>query len=470
MSALIRNSIFMGLFNVFGRASGMIRYLLLVGLLSKDHFAIISYALSFGRLGRTFADGGLDNLISRDGAREPERVPEYLFHGLFLKFVLGLPFLVGSFYYLTAIRGKGAFELAVIYTSMFGSIMLSMTGVLRSAFTAIERMEFVFYTNLPSRLVSIALLAAALVLGTNLIVSAAAISLENVLWFFLLGAVSLRFFPIRSQLNGKTLWYMGSECWSLGLYAFFNVFYLSLDVMMIDYLMDVKAVAPYTYASQLMEGLIMVVSGYLIAVYPVFSKLYGQDEEAYQRLFGQSAIVLLTMTLPATALLGFWSHEWMALIPQNDPISGTVLGLLCVSLNVSILNTLLIIIFTSRNRQKWLILFSGGAVGLSFVSNWVLIPRFAQAGAAWATLLSQCVLFAAMAYTARRIFHLRFPLAKPLGILGVCLFSGGLLWAIPGVPLWAVPVLYAILLFASARVSGVLTREEIGTIVRKVRG
>ncbi len=160
----------------------------------------------------------------------------------------------------------------------------------------------------------------------------------------------------------------------------------------------------------------------------------------------------------------------MGLIPQNDPVSGTVLGLLCISLNVSILNTLLIIVFTSRNRQKWLILFSGGAVGLSFITNWILIPHYAQAGAAWATLLSQCVLFAAMAYTARRIFHLRFPFAKPLGILSVCLFSGGVLWMIPGIPLWAIPFLYALLLFGSARVSGVLTREEIQAIVRKVRG
>lgn len=468
MSTLVRNSIFMGLFNLFGRASGVIRYFLLVAFLPKDLFSIISYALSFGRVGRTFADGGLDNLISRDGARDTDKVPEYLFHGLFLKFALSLPFIVFSFFYLSVIREMSRFEMAVIYTSMAGSIMLSLTGALRSAFTAIERMEYVFYTNLPSRLASIAILASTLWMGLHLTISAAAISLENVLWFILLGAVSLRFFPLRFHLDSKTLWYMASECWSLGLYAFFNVVYISLDVMMIEYVMGVKAVAPYTYASQLMEGLIMLVSGYLIAVYPVFSRLYDTQEREYQRLFGQSVVVLLTITLPTTALLGFWAHGWMSLIPRNDPVSGTVLLFLSLTLNVSILNTLMIIVFTSRNRQKWLILFSGGAIGVSFLTNCILIPLYGQAGAAYATLISQVILFGALAFAIRRLFNLQFPIAKPLGILAVCLFSGGVLWMIPGIPLLAIPLLYAILLYASARWSGVLTLEEMQRMMKAV--
>lgn len=468
MSSLLRNSIFMGLFNVFGRASGVIRYFLLVAFLPKDLFSLISYSLSFGRLGRTFADGGLDNLISRDGARETDKVPEYLFHGLFLKFALSLPFILFSFFYLTVIRDMSWFEIGVIYTSMFGSIMLSLTGVLRSAFTAIERMEYVFYTNLPSRLASIAILALTLWMGWHLAVSAAAISLENVLWFILLGAVSFRYFPLRLKLNSKTLWYMASECWSLGLYAFFNVVYLSLDVMMIEYFMGVKAVAPYTYASQLMEGLIMLASGYLIAVYPVFSRLHDDQKGEYQRLFEKSVIVLLTVTLPATALLGFWAHGWMNLIPRNDPVSGTALLILSITLNVSILNTLMIIVFTSRNRQKWLILFSGGAVGLSFITNCIFIPRYGQAGAAYATLLSQVILFAALAAAVRRLFNLRIPFARPFGIAAVCLFSGGAVWLTPGVPLLAVPIPYAILLFASARLTGILSQEELRKMIEAV--
>ncbi|MGC9328984.1 MAG: oligosaccharide flippase family protein, partial [Candidatus Hinthialibacter sp.] len=409
------------------------------------------------------------NLISRDGARRPDRVPEFLFHGLVMKASLSVPFILGAFLYLTAVREKGAFELTVIYTALFGSLMLSMTGVIRSAFTAVERMEYVFYTNLPSRLISISILAVTLGLGWNLVFSAAAISLENVLWFGMLGAVSLRFFPIQFKFSFSTIRYMISESWSLALYSFFNIFYLSLDVMMIDYLMGVESVAPYTYASQLMEGLIMLASGYLIAVYPVFSRLHETDDGAYQRLFQQSVVVLLTLTIPATVLLGFWSSEWMSLIPGNQPISGAVLRVLSITLNLSILNTLLIIVFTSRNRQRLLVAFTGGAVGFSFASNWLLIPLFAQAGAAYATLISQSALFLVMGAVAWRLFGIRIPWVKPLGILSVSLFSGFALWIIPGLPLLAVPFLYPVVLYATARLSGVLTQEEIKKLIQTVR-
>ncbi|RJP26457.1 MAG: flippase [Candidatus Omnitrophota bacterium] len=468
MKPILKNSIFMALFNIFGRASGFIRYALLVAFLSESHFGIITYAFYIGRLGRTFIDGGLDNLISRDGARNYDAIPSYHLHGLLLKSILAAIFFLAVFVYLFQVRGLPLFEMGVVYAALCGSALLSFTGVTRSCFTAIERMEYIFYTNLPARFLSIVFLFFALWYSLPLAFAAAAVSIENLLWFFLLGYCSLRYFSlIGARISWPTVRYMLSESWSLAAYGFFNVFYLSLDVMMIEYLMGGReAVAPYTYASQLLEGVTMLITGYLIAIYPVLSRYYNSDEAAYQKLFHQSVIVLLSCTIPLTFLLGLWSYEWMNLIKETGAISSHVLRILAVNLNFSLFNTLLIAVFTTRNRQRWLVLFTAFAVLISFLSNWILIPLFGQPGGAYATLFSQFILLVMMTGVAKHLFTLSFPMKKPIQIFFVSLLCGvGLAW-IPRIPPLLIPLLYLGLFMSLIRLFGIFTKEELHKIRR----
>ena len=461
----------MALFNIFGRASGLIRYMLLVGFLSDSQYGLITFALSFGKLGRTLMDSGLDNLVSRDGARDHQKVPAFYLHALAIKGFFGVVSYLIAYLYLHSIRGQTWGELTIVFTALVGSLMLSLTGVIRSCFTAIERMEYIFYTNLPVRLISIFLLFIALWFSLPLFYSVAAISLENVLWFILLGSVSLRFFSVsRIRLSRSTLRYMFSESWSLALYGFFTVFYLSLDVIMIEYMMGgTDAVAPYTYAGLLMEGVTMLLTGYIIAVYPVFSRLHVTDDKGYQRLFKQSVIVLTACTIPLSVLLFFWADGWMNWIKPTGPLSGRILRILSFNLVVTMLNTLITIVFTSRNRQRRLIFFTGFAVTISFLTNWWLIPIYAQPGAAYATLLSQLIMFAVMSAAARRLFALRFPVRKPLAIAMVSLLAGGITWLIPGVPLLAVPFLFGVWLLLFVRLFGVLSPLEMRQLLNAVK-
>ncbi len=461
----------MALFNVFGRASGFIRYLLLVGFLSDPHYALITFAFSFGRLGRTFMDGGLDILISRDGARDRNKVPSFYLNALIIKAALGLIFFVSVYFYLACYRGLTLMQLFVVYASLCGSAMLSFTGIVRSCFTAIERMEYIFYTTLPTRLIAILLLFIALWFAFPLLVVAAAVSMEYLLWFLLLGGVSLRFFsPAQAVPSSSTIRYMILESWPLALYGFFTVVYLSLDVLMIEVLMGGhEAVAPYTYASLLMEGVTMLLTGYIIAIYPVLSRLHDTDEKAYLRLFNQSVIVILGCTLPLSILLAFWADGWMSLIKDTGPITGRVLQILTVNLNLSMMNTLVVIVFTSRNRQRLLVVFTAIAVSVSFLSNLLLIPIYQQPGAAFASLISQLVLFVIMAFMAYWIFSITFPWRKPLSIFAVSLLAGIITRFIPAIPILLVPFVYVAFLALFVHLFGVFTPREIQKLFKALK-
>lgn len=470
MKPLVRNSIFMAFFNIFGRASGFVRYALLVYFLSDEQYGLATFAISFGSLCRCFTDGGLDNLVSRDGARDYGKVPMFYVNAMFMKTVLAVIFCLGAYWYLSAIREKNLYELFIVYIALIGSMMTSFTGVIRSCFTAIERMEYVFYTNVPSRFISIALLFFALWFALPLEIAVACISLENVIWFVLLGAVSLRFFHLKQTgLSLTDMRYMFWESLPLMVYAFFNEFYLRLDVVMIEYFMTYADVAPYTYASALLDGVTLLLSSYFVAVYPTLSRLYISDFDAYRRLFRQSLIMLFMFTIPTSVLIGFWSDLWMNLIKDTGPISAHLLTILAINLNLSMLNTLLIIVFTSCNRQTMLVIFTALALLISFLSNCVMIPIYAQPGAAYASLFSQLSLFCIMSIAAKRMFALTYPWQKPLWLAGLSIVSALTAQWLPGLPMLIEPLVFTLILAGLVCVTGVITKEEWKKIQSAIR-
>lgn len=460
----------MAMFNLFGRVSGFVRYFLLVKFLTTADYGLVAFSFYMGSLCRHFTDGGLDIFISRDGARDYKKVPAFYVNAMVMKVCFALVFCGIAFWYLSTVSEKSWREMGLIYIALFGSIMTSFTGVVRSCFTAIERMEFVFYTNLPSRLISITLLFVVLWFALPLEWVVACVSLENAIWFILLGTISLRFFTLR--LNALSLPLMGTLFWEalpLFAYNFFNILYLSLDVIMIDYFMGEEAVAPYAYASLLMEGVILLVSSYFVAVYPTLSRLYISDMDAYRKLFRQSFIMLLMFTIPASVALGFWSDLWMNLIKDTGVISGKVLSVLAVNLNISMLNTLLFIVFTSCNRQRMLVLFLTLAVAVSLGSNWYLIPLYGQQGAAWATLLSMLFLLIILAPVAVRLFSLSFPWQKPLWLLSLSVLSALLTQWIPGLPVLIEPVVFSVLLTGLGWITGIISKDEWQKIMSAFR-
>lgn len=432
MNPIIRNSIAMGLLNVFGRASGFLRYLILIAFLSPADFALITYGFAVGRVARHFMDGGLDYLLAREGAREQSRIAPYYINSLMLKLLLGLVFFLAGYLYLALFQSLSVSALLVIYTSMLGSAFLSLSGITRSGFAALERMEYILYANIPARFLSVTLLLVGLWLGMPVWGAAATVALEGILWFVLLLWMLCRFLPMSpSALSVQTSVTLVRKSWPLALYSFFNVLYLNLDVIMIQALMgSMDAVAPYTYASHFIEGLGILLGSYLAAAYPAFSRLYTTNIDGFRKLFRQSLYVLLLATLPVSVLLGIWADRAFLLLGIDDPVTVVVMRLLSVTLLFSVINTLLIVLFMAGDRTRWLIGFTGAGVLLALASNALLIPRFDQVGAAWATLITQVLVFISLSISVARVFRMRVAWVRIFSIIGCSLLAAVLPWAL----------------------------------------
>jgi len=431
MWRLFRNTVFMALFSVIARAAGLIRYVFLVSFLTDAQFGVLKLATDIGGIGRAFMDGGLDQLVSRDGARHPDRLGGYFWTALVLKLALAILFLGLSPFVFLQFMTTDQVGVAMVYTVIV--ITLSLAGIARSSFTALERMEYVFYSSAPSRLVGLALVFSALAVGAPLVVVAIAIGSENVLWLILL-LIPLRQFVsfgrIRFSLS-QARW-MVSESWPMAMYGFFTTLYLRLDTLMLRWLLPsetaIEHVGVYGKAQYPIEGISLLLTAYIIAVFPVFSRLHTESPRKFASLFRRSSLLLAGITIPLSILLGGWADGWLSLFPNKSPGSVPVLSILAMALNFSLLNVFIITIFTASDRQRWLVLFTFLTVGVSFISNLALIPLFGNEGAAFASLGSQAFLFTVMLV----IFQLEAGIAPPtwrwLGLLISATLSGVFCW------------------------------------------
>ena len=153
MWRLFRNTVFMALFSFIARAAGLVRYVFLVSFLTDAQFGVLKLATDIGGIGRAFMDGGLDQLVSRDGARNPEHLGGYFWTAFVIKLTLAVVFLGISPFVLLQFMTREQVGVAMVYAVII--ITLSLAGIARSSFTALERMEYVFYSSMPSRLISL---------------------------------------------------------------------------------------------------------------------------------------------------------------------------------------------------------------------------------------------------------------------------------------------------------------------------
>ncbi len=445
MTKLFRNTFFMLLFNVFGRASGFLRYLVFTAFLDKAEWGILFYALQFSGIARHFIDGGLDNLVTRDGARRKDLLPTFTVTALAIKCVLAVLFFGITLCILGPLNVPKERHLVTL-TAVLMISGLSLTGVLRSGFSALERMEYVFYTHSPCRVVSLILTVCALAMGLALPLVVVAVFTENILWF----GLSLYFIHRFYRLSDGTVSFanalaMLKESWPLAIYGFFNVLYLRMDTLMIQWLTGFEETGIYGTSMYLVEGVTLVVSGYIVAVFPIFSNLYPHHEERFRGLYTQSLAVMVALTLPAALFLGGFADVWARILPGGDRHMTVLLPLLGGTMVSAICNSFLIAIFTARNRQRWLVVFLGLAVGVSFATNYILIPRYGFVGAAVASLFSQGLLFLSMLTVLRVRMALTAPLGRWLKVLLAGLLAFGLARLLPEGIWYLRPVVFAVL-------------------------
>jgi len=358
--------------------------------LANSLWAIIAIIAAFG----------MNLLLTKEIAREPERTSELVGTSILLRlFIFALGFVGLAIY--ARLVGYPEETVQVIYVIGIANIFMQFSSTYESALKGLERMEFISIANILTKVLITAGSIAVLLLGYG-VVTVAAIGIGAAIINLFIQAYFLRRLqPLHFIVHRHLFPWMLKTSFPYLLVYFFLVAYQQVDIVIISLLVSEKGVGWYGAADQLFGTLLFIPTVFITAVYPALSRSFASASGSMKTLMQKSFYLLLLACMPIG--LGFLvvSNQLVVLLFGSDFInSGPILAVMGVVMILTSQNMLLGQFMISMDRQHIMVWVMAGATLLTIPLDIILVP-WCQAnfgngplGGAFSYLITEIVMMA----------------------------------------------------------------------------
>ncbi|MGC8660850.1 MAG: flippase, partial [Desulfomonilaceae bacterium] len=396
--------------------------LLLVYVLSRrlgvegvGQYAILS---SYMSVFTTIASMGLGGLVVREISRKPSEVNAYAANSLLFGFLSSALAIIVMDCFLQFMNYDRELSLALIIgsASLFPACC---SRFMESVFLAVERAEFIALGQFFDNLAKVILCIIFILLGYGIVAISTMTAVAKVFGFSLLVVFYFRVVGVLSTRFDSNVWGIllkGSPTF-LGI-AIFSSIYLNIDVIMLSKLGNVSSVGIYSAALKINQLCVIVPTAFSFAVLPSFSRSFVDGLESLRKNTQLSIHYLLVICIPLVVGIIVLADKLISLIYGQDfGSSAPVLRLMAPSLVLYSLVLVLSQVLIAANYQRVELCINFVAAILVVSLNFLLIPRYAEFGAALAGVLTVlCFVILQVMFVNRNMFPLCLirPAIKPL--------------------------------------------------------
>ncbi len=424
---------------------------------------------------------GLQQLISRDVARDKERANSYISNAVAVRLivtaVVGAPVAVAALA-LGRYFGFDQDAAIVIAILVLTFVPSAFSSVFSHVFDAHELMEYKAFVQVLTTIVNVALGAALILAGWDIVGLAVAALLTNLFTataFWLL--ISRAVVRPRLELDRGLIRSIFRGSYPIMLNQLLTVFFFKIDVPLLRAFRSNDEVGIYGAAYKFVDAMLLVPAAFIPAVFPILSRQAVSEREALKRGTDLSLKILLLIALPLVAGFEVFADDIIrGFFGERFAQSALALRILILFLPFSYINGLTQYVLIALDKQKTIIRFFAITAAFNALVNLALIPRFGYVAASAVTVGSEVVLLAPLWWLTARELHgasllnvamrpllaalgagvaMAFLRAAAVAVLGG--IAGPVLGALVGV------VLYGLLLVALRT----FTKEEL-TLVRGV--
>ncbi len=248
----------------------------------------------------------------------------------------------------------------------------------------------------------------------------------------------------------------------LGIIFYQNIFRAA--ALLLRWLGGPEETAFFQAPHELVLKLQVLTLSVMLAMFPVFSRLWKENADEAARLYRLLFRLILVAAAPTSLYLAYFSHEVTTLAfgakfaPAAPVVAVVGLAVAPLSLDM-LLNNVLI----AMEKQRWAAIYAGAALALTCVGCALVIPTHGALGAAWVMVAAYCFLLGCSGWLAAR--HGLAPQAavtavKTLMAVGLTLAVMRFLEDAAGAPRYAVAVAGPFAYAAAAAGLGVLPKPE----------
>ena len=392
--------------------------------------SILDIAKIFTILGLNY--GAIRYISHYMGKKDPEGIKGAL--RFFILTVGGLSFLIAIvFFALAPTIASGVYgkpEIAdVLKILAFALPPMSIVLLMSAVFRGFQQLKYsVYLSDIALPVMSVIFFSAAWLLGKSLEAVMYLVVFINIMGALLSAYFLVKIFPqltdssLASRSNNKEIF-----LYSLPLFisVFLNIFLNRTDVLMLGYFGSMADVGVYSLSAKLAQ-VVFIVSASVFGIFaPVSSELFArEDRSRLKKMFVQATRFAAIVSAPIFGALILARSAVLAVFGEGFGRGDEVLLILGLALLINSILGFAGQMLSMSGRSKLVLLNSLGGAGLNIVLNWIFIPKWGMAGAAWATLiatLSVNVARVTEVLILEKLHALSFSLLKPLILGGVLL-------------------------------------------------
>lgn len=188
--------------------------------------------------------------------------------------------------------------------------------------------------------------------------------------------------------------------------------YVNLDTVMLGFMSTARSVGFYASAMRLTKMLLAIVTSFGSVLLPRLAWYVANNKrEEFDKVLRKSLGVVLLLCIPITAALMLLSREILLILAgaRYLPSVHCVQITAPVILFIALTNIFGIQVLYPLGREKDVVCTVGLGAIISAVLNFILIPRMAQFGAAWATFWAESAVLATQLVLVNRYYKILWP-------------------------------------------------------------
>lgn len=381
--------------NIISKALNFLYVVYLARYLGAGGFGIISFALAFTLILGVFADLGLQSLSLREISRSKNEADRYFSNIAFIKIILGIIIfflLVIAVKFLDYSRNTSG----VVYLIGLSIIISSFNNFIYAAvYQAREDVKYMGIGNILNSLSMLAGISAAAYFKSGIIIfSGVFLVSATIVLLYNLVVISYKFFKPKLAADLKFWKKLIKDAVPFGLVNVFVIIYFKIDSVMLGTMKTQKIVGYYNASYRIIDVFTALVPSIIFAViYPKMSA-YIELPEKLKSVYIVSFKISLIAGLIISVITVFFARYFVLFIYGRGYYNGVdslkilvwAFFLICVS---SITSGLI----SSINRQKLVTVVAGFGAVINICLNFILIPRFSLNGAAFATVITELLMF-----------------------------------------------------------------------------
>jgi len=405
---IVRNSAIPIVSQLLIRALDLLVAIFLLRLLGPEGNGQYALAVIVWLYAKTISDFGLGLLTTREIARDRTSMARMigmttLFRWLVLAVIL-LPILgyvaLGAWH--GSLSRTSVLAIGLLYLSI---VPASLSEAVNSAFNGIERMDVAAWLNIAVSLARAPLVLALAATRLDVVgVALAAVISSTISAALFTRALrrSERIVPVWSMRLADLRWLAGTS-WPLLVNALLVSLFFRFDVFIVQAFRGDEALGIYDAAYKLIN-LVTIVPAYItLALFPTLAQR-ASDQQSLAGALRIAAYVLVWIAWGIVALISAGADTAIRILAGGDylPEAAHLLRILIWFAPLSFLNGLVQYVLVASDRQRRLVPVFVAAVVFNLAFNLALVPAFGARAAAIATVLSELVIFAAIAAVTAR--------------------------------------------------------------------